>query len=241
MNVKNSLVAAVAAVMFCIAPLAADTIVTPSLSSADYGGFMNVSELDGTFSFGSGWGIDHPVTGNGNDIGAFEGDQMCMRNSTIDVADDAFWFQDNGDGTFGGPGGIGNKIMEANLFQEFAEGSTGPLAGMDLIYEFEIPKFTLTGDVVMEAFIKEFDPGFANPVETSLAITGPGSFSISQAITGAGGAVQYGFRTVSTVAWITDADNNGCGCFAPAVAVPEPTALALLGLAGLGMISRRRR
>ena len=69
--IKLAASVAVCAVALCFATFAnADTIVTPSTNPADYTGFVNIFDLGGGFTFGAGWGIDHPVTGNGNDIGA---------------------------------------------------------------------------------------------------------------------------------------------------------------------------
>ncbi len=240
----KSIALAICTVAVCFATSAnADTIVTPSTSSSDYIGFVNVFDLGGGFTFGNGWGIDHPVTGNGNDIGAFNtpnAGEITLRNSSIDAGDD-FWFQDNGDGTFGGPGGVGNRIIEHNLFQEFDAAGAAGIAGMNLIFDFEVDDFALDPAVQFEAFVTEFNPDFSFNQTTTLPISSTGTFNVTHAVDGLGGVLQYGFRTTSQVVWITDADNNGSVTVSAATAIPEPSSLALLGLAGIGMVTRRRR
>ena len=54
---------AICTVAVCFANSAnADVNVTPSSNPADFQGFVNVFDLGGGFTFGSGWGIDHPTT-----------------------------------------------------------------------------------------------------------------------------------------------------------------------------------
>ena len=75
---------------------------------------------------------------------------------------------------------------------------------------------------------------------TVIPLTDIGTFSFSHAVTGLGGVLQFGYRTTSQVVWTSDADLNGSVTVSP-VTVPEPTSVALLGLAGIGLATRRRR
>ncbi len=199
----------------------ADTFVSPTAGTDGWLGFMNVSDLPadgGGFQFGSGWGVDY--NGNPNDIGGFGPDSIGLQSASID--DPApFWFISGAPGA----GAVGNKVMEANLYQEFSEGAgAGALGGMDLIFNFEITQFDFDSDVQAFAFITEFDPGFAGVFNTTmLEITGTGNFQIDLAIDGGQGAVQWGFQTINTVVWTGDQVNGGLTIAASGAAIPEPT------------------
>ena len=236
-SLLKSVALGVAVVATCVfsSSAKADLTVEPTFGTAGWLSFMNVFETPangGGFVFGSGWGVDY-FTASPNDIGGFNPASIEMRSSTIDDPD-PFWFSSGAPGS----GAVGNKLMEANLFQEFAEGSTGSLAGMNLTFDFNIAQFDFDSDVTVRAFIKEFNPLFAGVLnETFVDITGTGSYSITQAIDGTQGAVQYGFVTENIVLWTDDAYTNG----RMVIGVPEPTSVALLGLTAIGMVVRRRR
>ena len=211
-------------------------------STANWLGFMNVSELPangGAPVFGSGWGVPDLVATFDDGAGT-----LTLSPNTIGDPNE-FWYQPGrpGDDPLdpndnGGPGALGNKIMEANLFQEFANGSPELLAlqadgSLNFSGEVISNSFTSAHDSVV--FIKEFTPDFSTSVETTVAVT-PGSFDITHALTGLGGAVQYGFRTTGENVWVTDTAPFGNAV----IAVPEPASLALIGLGGLAMLGRRR-
>ena len=103
---KTLIASAVAAIV--AGPVMAGTSVNVGIddSTANWLGFMNVSELDGTPVFGSGWVIPDLVANF--DDGA---NTLTMSPNTIGDPD-PFWYQGGG-----GPGAMGNKIMEANLYQ----------------------------------------------------------------------------------------------------------------------------
>ncbi|MEQ8838757.1 MAG: hypothetical protein RID07_18275, partial [Lacipirellulaceae bacterium] len=100
--------------------------------SAAWEGFMNVSELPangGGFVFGSGWGVPDLVA----DIDAVNNTITTSPNTVGDPNE--FWYQPGrpGDDPMdpndnGGPGALGNKSMEANLFVN----EVGTFAGQTL-------------------------------------------------------------------------------------------------------------
>lgn len=228
------------AIALCFTPYAkADQVVEVTPGTAGWVGFMNVFETPangGGFTFGSGWGLDYNANGI-NDIGGFNADSIDLRSASIDDPA-AFWFSSGAPGA----GAVGNKVMEANLFKEFGQGSAelGSLAGMNLTFDFTVDDFTYDSDVTLVGFIKEFTTDFASVLgETIVPVSSTGDFSITHAVDGTQGTVQYGFRTVNTVVWGPDDVNINGGV--TIAAVPEPTSLSLLGLAALGMVVRRRR
>jgi hypothetical protein len=185
-------------------------------STAPYEGFMNVFNLDGTYAFGSAWGI--PDLTATFDDGA---STVEMKPVGIDTADE-FWYAFG----VGGPGAIGNKEMEANLFQ-----STGAcLAGQTVTFSGTVESNTFTEDYLAEIWIKDFTGDFQSFEEVRIPAT-PGPFSISlDTIDDPSRVVQWGFSVLGPNVWPTDVDLFGSvvyttvssnpGCNAADIAMP---------------------
>ncbi len=158
---------------------------TTGTSGSGWLGFMNVFELPvngGGFVFNSGWGVA--------DLNAtFDdpNDKLTLSPNTIGDPD-PFWYQGGG-----GPGQLGNKTMDASLYQEFA---AGDLAGETLTFEGTVLSNTFTAAHEITIFIKDFVPDFSS-FNASTITAAAGAFSISLALDpGAGRHVQYGFETI---------------------------------------------
>lgn len=196
-------------------------------------GFMNVFNLPsagGGYQFGSGWGP--------SDLSAiFSGSTLTLGPNTIGDPD-PYWYTPSG-----GPGAIGNKVMDASMYVETA---SGLYSGQTLTFTCDVLANTLAGQVAPNgvawttvAFIKDFAPDYSSFVSQTVALT-PGTFSISLAtINDPSRHIQYGFETIGSDVWITDVAGFGTAVIAP---VPEPSSLALTALGGLGtlVIFRRR-
>ena len=189
-------------------------------------GFMNVFELPangGGFIFGSPWGVSDLVA-NFDDP---NNKLTLLPNSIGDP--DPFWYIGGG-----GPGSPGNKIMEAVLYQEY----TDVFNGQTVTFEGVVSSNTFTQAHVATIFVRDFAPDFSSFNESSIPLV-PGPFSVSlNADPGAGRHVQYGFQVRGENVWITDIDPFGNAMIRT---IPEPGTLALLGLAGLTIVCRRRR
>ncbi|MEQ8850659.1 MAG: hypothetical protein RIB32_02640 [Phycisphaerales bacterium] len=198
--------------------------VSVDQSDANWLGFMNVSELDGTPVFGSPWGVSDLVA-------TFDDPNETLTLSPNTIGDpDPFWYQGGG-----GPGAPGNKIMEANLYQEVLDGS---FAGQTVTFDGEILSNSFTSAHESFIFIRDFAPDFSSVNETIIPITGPGAFSISlNTINDPARPVQWGFQTVGVNVWVTDVDPFGEVVIRT---IPTPGAAAMLGLAGLAATRRRR-
>lgn len=203
-------------------PAMADVSVTVD-PAAPWIGFMNVSELPsngGGYVFGSPWA---PA-----DLAAvFTGPVLRLApNSVNDTS--PFWYT-----PMGGPGSSGNKIMDANMYQEV----TGPFSGTTVTFSGIVLSNTLTAAHTSVAFIKDFAPDYSSSVTVTVPLT-PGPFSVSLAtIADPARHVQFGFETIGVNVWITDVEPYGN---VQVTAIPAPAGgLALLGLGGL--LARRRR
>ncbi|PWU19219.1 MAG: hypothetical protein C5B50_07150 [Verrucomicrobia bacterium] len=206
---------------------AASLTVDPS---AGWIGFMNVFETPqhgGAYVFGQAWGTaDLTAT--------FSGPVLTLGPNTIgDPA--SFWYSPSG-----GPGSVGNKSMDANMYVE----TTGVYTGQTLTFNGTVLSNTLFGNVnqlgngwTSVAFIKDFTSSYA----LSASVTAPlvnGFFNISL-LTSSDPThhIQYGFETIGPDVWATDVAPYGN---IQITAVPEPSMVALFGLGVLALIHSRR-
>lgn len=192
-------------------------------STAPWLGFMNVYDLGGGFIFPSGWGVAD-LTATFDDAN----NKLTLSPNTIGDPD-PFWYIGGG-----GPGAPGNRIMEANLYQQVDDGS---LSGQIVTFEGTVLSNTFTSAHETRIFIRDFAPDYSSFNETIILAT-PGAFSISL-LTDADPLrhVQWGFQTRGVNVWITDTEPFGNVMIAT---IPAPGALALLGLGGCVALRRRR-
>ena len=205
---------------------------------ATWSGFMNVFNVGGPgygiagaggYVFGGGWGTA--------DLRAnFSGPVLSLQANTVGDPD-PFWYTPSG-----GPGAVGNKIMDANFYQEF----NGPLAGTTVTFTGSVLANSLLGPVdaagrgwTAVAFIKDFAPDYSSSVVTTVPLTSLGVFSVSLlTINDPARHVQFGFEVIGPDVWAGDPLSVPS---IDVVAVPEPTA-AVLVLAGIaGLVVRRKK
>lgn len=220
-------------------------------SAGDWTGFMNVfnnaAGSQGSYVFGSGWGVsDLKTTISNSNAGTIIGDQLILEpnyntytNSlTGSDADRAFWTNSSDGGVTPGP--LGNKWMNANTFVE--------------TLNLAVPSYTLAGNVTAntlntglytaKAFIKVLDPdaGYATVLNDSVTLPASGPFIVTSNLSLLQGKLlQVGFSMDGINGNPVDAGTNGSVSVS---VVPEPSTLAMLAAAG-GVsaitLSRRRR
>ncbi len=215
----------------CIAALPSKAATVTVDPSAGWVGFMNVSETPqngGGYVFGSSWGVaDLTAT--------FAGPVLTLGPNTVGDPS-SFWYT-----PAGGPGSVGNKTTDANMYVE----TTGVYTGQTLTFAGNVLSNTLVGSVnqlgngwTSVAFIKDFAPDYSSSVSHTVPLT-PGAFSVSLAtINDPARHVQYGFETIGPDVWVTDVGPYGN---IQVTAVPEPAIMTLAGLAGLCFSAIRRR
>jgi len=191
--------------------------------SAPWIGFMNVFELPsngGGYAFGGVWGTADLTA-------SFSGPVLTLGPNTIN--DPApYWYIGGG-----GPGAPGNKIMDANFYQDFG----GSLAGQTVTFEGVVLANSLTSAHTSVAFIKDFAPDFSSSISTTIPLT-PGAFSISAVmLNDPNRHVQIGFQTIGVNVWATDVGPFGS---VQITAVPEPASAALM-LGGVACLLMARR
>lgn len=220
--------AALAAAVFGSTALAGIPAVNVVIddSSAPWLGFMNVYELPangGGFVFGSAWGLPDLTASFDDGAGT-----VTMGPNTVGDPD-PFWYQGGG-----GPGAMGNKFMEANMYQEI----TGDYAGSTVNFSGNVVDLSFTGAHQASVFIRDFAADYSSSVDVFADIDALGNFSVSlDTIADAGRHVQWGIRVEGENVWVTDVAPFGNVVFGT---VPTPGAFALLGLGGLAATRRRR-
>ena len=205
-----------------------------SVSDLTSGGDVGQTSVQGGFQFETGWGF--------NDLAAnFVGSELVFGpRLSPEAYTDAFWFQNDMSGPVLGATGnvLGNKFMEAS---GFVEANMGVYQNNNLVFSGNINDYGLSSAHTFEVFIKDFEGGFSNVVETSQFINSDGSFSINQFIRGTNDVVQYGFR----MSGVNIDPNNAAGVAGfgnvSIGVVPEPGTMVTFGLGLFGLAARRRR
>ena len=163
--------------------------------SAPWIGFMNVSQLPsngGAYVFGQTWGVaDLTAT--------FSGANLTLGPNSVNDPN-PFWYTPSG-----GPGAMGNKIMDANIYQE----QTDTLMGEQVTFSGIVLSNTLINPYTSVAFIKDFSADYSSFFSATVPLT-PGVFSVSMTtIAATGRHVQFGFETIGPDVWVTDRDPIG--------------------------------
>jgi hypothetical protein len=195
-------------------------------------GYMNVFEIPqngGGYLWGSGWGTaDLTAT--------WAGPVLTLGPNSINDPN-PYWYT-----PAGGPGSVGNKMMDANMYVE----NTGSYSGQTLNFTGTVLSSTLLGQSdangngwTSVAFIKDFAPDYSSFNVATVPLVN-GTFSVSLAtVADPARHVQWGFETIGPDVWSTDLGNYGS---IQITDVPEPSSLALFGLAlGIPALLRRRK
>jgi hypothetical protein len=166
---------------------AIDFTVDPA---APWLGFMNwfdTPENGGAYVGGSPWGTaDLTAT--------FAGANLTLGPNSVNDPN-PYWYVGGG-----GPGALGNKIMDANMYVEPA----GSLPGQTVTFSGNVLSNTFASGYTAVAFIKDFAPDFSSFVGTTVPLT-PGNFTLTlNTINDPARHVQYGFTVNGRNVWVTD-------------------------------------
>ena len=181
-------------------------------------GYMNVFNLPadgGAYVFGQPWGAADLRA-------AFAGNIVTLApNTNVYNPSDTFWVKPNGDG---------NKTMDASFYVQ-----DDSLAGQSVNFVGNVIQNSLVAPYTSVAFIKDFAPDYSSSTSVTIALNSGSFFSLTLA-TAAGHHIQYGFETIGP-----DANPNTAGALGNVTVIPEPSAVALLCLAGGAFLAYRRR
>ncbi len=203
-----------------------------ALSSDGWSFFVNAFQPNGDYA--GGYGDAAP---NGPQISALSDDGNG--NQYLNVYSD----YNNGD-----QGPPNNFLLETNVYQQQTIGAAdlNTTITFDFDYRAADDPFQPSGGTTTFAFIKVFDPAFnlldIQLLETTNASMVFTSGSLSQLIdpNWTDAILQFGFLSN-----VTNFEPSGVYYdnvnFGLAAAIPEPGSLALLGLASIGWLTRRRR
>lgn len=188
---------------------------------ASWLGYMNVFDLGNVYQWGQPWGTPDLCA-------TFSGPTLTLTPNTINPPNglaDGYWYQ---------PNGSGNKIMDANFYQEF----TGTLAGQSVTFSGNVLANSLTSAHTAVAFIKDFAPDYSSSIASIVPLT-PGEFSLTlNTINDPNRHVQFGFTVNGVNVW---AANVGPYGKVDVTAVPEPATAGIL-MSGLTLaVGLRRR
>ena len=192
-------------------------------------GYMNVFEIPqngGGYLWGSGWGTADLCAN-------WSGPVLTLSPNTIGDPN-PYWYTPSG-----GPGAVGNKTMDANMY---VETPSGLYTGQTLTFTGTVLTDTLLASHnqigngwTSVAFIKDFAPDYSSFVQVTAPMVN-GVFSISLAtLPDPARHIQYGFETVGSDVWVSDV-----GLYGVIRVMPEPASLALLAAGALLLVSRRR-
>ena len=119
----------------------------------------------------------------------------------------AYWYTPSG-----GPGAVGNKLMDADMYVE----TTGVYTGQTLTFTGDVLSSTLLGQQNANGngwtgtvFIKDFAPDYSSSFSATAQIVN-GVFSVSMAtVNDPTRHVQYGFDLLGPDVWATDLGQFG--------------------------------
>lgn len=183
---------------------------------ANWQGHMNIYDLSNNLQFGFPWSTA--------DLTAqFNGSLLILGPNSIGDPN-PYWYT-----PAGGPGAVGNKLMEA---QFYVEANSGLLSGVNVNFTGNVLSNTLAGQTnsagngwTTFAFIRDYANDFSTFNQSLVPLT-PGIFSVTLAtINDPSRHVQYGFVVKGPNVWVTDRGNFGD---VQIIAVPEPPTYLLL-------------